>query len=95
MEIKAHLHAIDPYRYTETELVPLATFTLPEGLTCRSCTYTMALVTDGINFVSDHDASAAFARQIWLLQEALNADHAGGHPHWRYIADTAVVTPVS
>jgi hypothetical protein len=93
MQIEAHLHAINPHRYTETELVPLTTFTLPEGLTCKDCAYTMVL-TDGINFVSDNDAAVIFARQISLLQKALDTDHAGGHPHWRYIADAEVATAV-
>jgi hypothetical protein len=90
----AHLHAIDPYRVTDTELVELATFTLPEGLTCHHCDKKMALMTDGINYMPDSQTASAFAKQIALLQKELDDDHKRSHTHWRFIADSHVAVSV-
>ena len=57
---KAHVHAIQPERYHETELITLNTFTLPFGVTCKYCAYVLALVTDQVHFINDDLAEKGF-----------------------------------
>jgi hypothetical protein len=91
---KPHLHAIQPQRYHETELVTLNTFTLPFGVTCKHCAYVLALVTDQVHFISDDKAQKVFSRQVAALQRAVNLDHAKAHRHWRFITDGVSIVPI-
>jgi hypothetical protein len=89
-----HLHAIYGPVYTQTELVSLATFTLPEALQCSLCATRYALITDQVNTVRDERAMAAFAMQIGLLQHAVDEDHSAGHASRRFVSDGVTVSSV-
>ena len=94
-ETEAHLHALDPNRQHDAELLHVGAYTLPKGIQCERCSYRMALVTDVVNAVPDRDSASIFRKQTGLLQEALTADHEEGHPHWRFIADMETCIPMA